>query len=513
MQKIFLAAAVVLLAGSCSKSTLNLQNPNQITTGTFWKTENDVLSAMAATYNSLRSTNNSGIWSVRGTELTNGRGDDFFIRNDVADLYKLSTFTNAPDNGVVDALWNCCYQGIFSANQIIAYTPGISSIDPTTQGQLIGEARFLRGVFYFFLASNFGDVPLHLTVPVTQSDYYVAKSPQADVWKQIDSDFIAAAAVLPTSYPSQWVGRATQGAAIAYLGKSYIYQNDWADAEATLTKIMSGQYSLMPVFADNFDVAHGNNAESVFEIQVADVGGTNPWTSGANESLGLTTAQEFAPAQVSGWFELYPTDKLYNEFQKEKTTAGNFDPRMVETLVWQSESATGGGVTQFYQLPISTFFPTEFGFSSRIKKYQNYGQSNEVTGSNGGNYTSSIDERAYRYADVLLFHAEAVTMQGRPQNAYTDLNAIRERASLADLPAGYTQAQMMAEIQHQRMIEFAREGYRFYDLRRWGLLQTAMANTDKPGAQFYVPGKFDYFPIPQAELDANPKMVQNPAWQ
>ena len=511
MKKIFLVIVLAGLLGSCSKSVLNLQNPNQITTGTFWKTEDDVLSAMAATYNSLRSTNYTGIWSVRGVELTNGRGDDFYIRNDVADLYKLSTFTNAPDNSVVDGLWNTAYQGIFSANQIIANTPAVG-LDATTTAQLIAEAKFLRAVFYFYLVIDFGDIPVHLTVPQTQSDYYIPVTPKAQVWAQIEKDLSDAAAALPTSYPSQYVGRATQGAAIAYLGKSYLYTGDWADAETQFSKIMQGQYSLMPDFEDNFDVAHKNNAESVFEIQVADVGGTNPWTSGANESLGVTTAQEFAPAQVSGWFEMYPTDKLYNEFQKEMTTGGNFDPRMVATLTWASETSANGGAPTFYTLPVSNFFPTEFGYSSRIKKYQNFDQASEVVGSDGGSYTSSIDERAFRYADVLLMHAEAVTMQGQPQNAYADVNAIRERAQLADLPAGYSQDQMMTEIRHQRMIEFAREGYRFYDLLRWGLLQQELTNSDKVGAQYYVPGKFDYFPIPQAELDANPKMVQNSYW-
>ncbi|HEY4149117.1 MAG TPA: RagB/SusD family nutrient uptake outer membrane protein [Chitinophagaceae bacterium] len=511
MQKIFIIAASLLLLEGCSKSSLNLQNPNQITTGTFWKTENDVLSALASTYNYLKSTNYTGIWSVRGAELTNGRGDDFFIRNDVADLYKLSTFTNAPDNGVVSGFWNTCYQGIFAANQVIALTPGVT-MDATTQGQLIAEAKFLRGVFYFNLVINFGDVPLHLTLEQTQADYYLPKTPQAQVWQQVVKDFTDAAALLPVSYPSQWVGRATHGAAIAYLGKSYLYQKDYPNAEAQLKLLMQGQYSLVPDFSSNFDATHRNNAESVFEIQIADVGGTNPWTSGANESLGVTTAQEFAPSQVSGWFELYPTNKLLTAFQQEKTTTGNYDPRLVASLVWSGEDGTLGSVTTFYTEPIASFFPTEFGFNARIKKYQNYNQANEVTGSNGGNYTSSINERAFRYADVLLLHAEAVTMQSRPQDAYADVNAIRQRAQLAALPPGYTQDQMMAEIRHQRMIEFSREGFRFYDLRRWGLLQQELTSSDKPGNQYYVSGKFDYFPIPQSELDANPKMVQNPNW-
>jgi hypothetical protein len=96
MKKIFLILSYAALLASCSKSTLELNNPNQITSGTFWKTESDIQSAFAATYGLLRDVN-GGFWGVRGIELGNGRGDDFFIRNDVSNLYQLSTFTNTPD--------------------------------------------------------------------------------------------------------------------------------------------------------------------------------------------------------------------------------------------------------------------------------------------------------------------------------------------------------------------------------------------------------------------------------
>ena len=501
----------ILVTGACSKSRLELTNPNQITTQTFWKTEADVLAGLAATYNSFVTQAQTGLFSVRGVEVINGRGDDFFIRNDVRDLYTLSTFTNAPDNGVVSGYWNTCYQGILAANQVIANAPNVS-MDATRKAQDIAEAKFLRGVYYFCLVTNFGDVPLRLTVPESASAYYVAKSPADSVWSQIGQDFSEAAAALPASYPSNYTGRATQGAAIGYLGKAYLYQKQYAQAEAAFKKIMSGQYSLVANFGDNFDVAHKNNAESVFEIQVNDVGGSGVWSTGAGASLGVSTAQEFAPAQVAGWFELYPTDKLLTEFMKEMTPAGNYDARLPATLVWQGEDGTKGSNTTFYTSPIASFFPTEFGYKARIKKYQNFNQTGEVTGENGSAYVSSINERVLRYADVLLMHAEAVAMQGRPQDAYPDVNAIRERAGLADLAGGSSQTQMMTEIQHQRMIEFAREGLRFYDLERWGLTQQAMAGTDKQGAQYYVPGKFDLFPVPQSELDNNPLMKQSAGW-
>jgi hypothetical protein len=148
-----------------------------------------------------------------------------------------------------------------------------------------------------------------------------------------------------------------------------------------------------------------------------------------------------------------------------------------------------------------------------FKKYQNYWQKNELTGAKGGSYTSSNNERAMRYADVLLMIAEALTMQQKPADAYPFVNAIRSRAKLSPLPAGYSEAQMMAQIRHQRMLEFAREGIRFYDLKRWGLLQQEITNSDKVGRQFYVVNKHDFFPVPQSELNANPKMEQNDRWK
>ncbi len=503
---IFIAAASLILG--CKKSTLELLNPNQLTTETYWKTETDVQSALAATYGLLRDVN-GGFWGVRGTEISNGRGDDFFIRNDVAALYQFSTFTNTPDNGPVNDMWNTCYRAIFRANQIMENIDKVSELSADAKAAYAAEAKFLRGLNYFLLAINFGDVPINLKTAGTQDEYFVAKSPEAEVWAQAKQDFTEAAAALPVSYASQWIGRATRGAAIAYLGKSQLYTKDWTGAATTLAKLSTApfNYMLMPDYNDNFVVTKENNQESVFEIQLGDVGGTNPWAGeNAAQGLGVTTAQEFAPAEVAGWFEVSPTDKLFNEFKKEKTVDNDFDPRMYATLIWDYPGAT------FYNKPFSAF-KLIFGYSSMFKKYQNYTQKDEITGASGASdYTSSNNERALRYDDVLLMLAEALTMQGKPGEAYPYVKQIRDRAKLAPLTAGFTQDQMMAEIRHQRMLEFAREGQRFYDLKRWGLLKQEITNSDKVGKQFYVAGKHDYFPVPQAEMNSNPKMVQNSHW-
>jgi hypothetical protein len=508
MKKIIIQSTIFLLLISCSKKHLELGNPNNINYDNYWKTEADLQSALGAVYGLLKNVD-GGLWGVRGVELSNGRGDDFFIRNDVSYLYQLSTFTNTPDNAAATNVWNIAYRAIFRANQVLENIDKVTSLSEQAKKAYIAEAKFLRALNYFTLVTNFGDVPLRNSIPKTTEENAIAKSPEAEVWKQIIKDLTEAQADLPLTYPAAWVGRATKGAATAYLGKAYLYTKDYAKAETTLLQLTKSPYTyqLMADYADNFIPTKENNQESVFEIQLSDVGGTNPWAGeNANESLGVTTAQEFAPAEVAGWFEVSPTDKLFNEFQLEKTDTNGLDPRMYATLVWDYPGA------KFYNKDFKTF-TLQFGYKSMFKKYQNHWQDNELTGAKGGSYTSSNNERAMRYDHVLLMLAEAITMQQRPAGAYTYVNAIRNRAHLLNLPAGYSTTQMMAEIRHQRMLEFAREGIRFYDLKRWGLLQQEITNSDKVGKQFFIPTKHELFPIPQSELNANPQMVQSDPWK
>lgn len=278
MKNIYILILIMMTLISCQEDVLELSNPNGITTDTYWKTEKDVNQAMAATYGLFKNTE-GGYWGVRGTELTNGRGDDFFIRNDVSNLYQLSTFTNTADNSVPTNIWNIAYRGIFRANQIIENVPNVPGLTDQQKASYIAEAKFLRGLNYFNLVINFGDAPLILTVPVTKEQYYTPKSTADEVWVQIKQDFVDAATGLPAVWPLELTGRATKGAALGYLGKSYLYTKDWANAQTTLQQLTTApyNYALMQNFGDNFLQTSENNKESVFEIQLADVGGTNPW--------------------------------------------------------------------------------------------------------------------------------------------------------------------------------------------------------------------------------------------
>ncbi|TPG72315.1 RagB/SusD family nutrient uptake outer membrane protein [Hymenobacter nivis] len=504
MKSAIYIACLALGLAACTKN-LDQVSPNSVVQTNFWKTDADFMSGLAATYKVFHDVNN-GYFGVRGIETTNGRGDDFFIRNDVKDLYQLSTFTNNATTGTPGSLFTGFYTAIFRANQIIENAP-LSALPDASKKQYIAEAQFLRGLNYYYLAMNFGSVPIITKVPVERADYFASQSPETAVWAQAVSDLQAAAAGLPVAYSANMVGRATKGAAIGFLGKAYVYQKNWAEAEKAFKQLAlpSGvaqspyAYDLMPNFEDNFVKTGDNNAESLFEIQNQNVGGSQPWAGeNANESLGVTTAQEFAPTEVAGWFEVSPTDKVFNEFQKEKAVGGDLDPRMYATLVWDYPGAT------YYNRPF-TDFKLVFGYKSMVRKYQNWREANE------GIYISEINEKALRYADILLLYAETLTMQGRPAEAYPLVNRVRARAKLAALATGLGAPQMLAELQHQRMLEFFREGQRFYDLKRWGLLAQEIKNSDKVGREFFT-AKNAYFPIPQGELNTNPNIKQNADW-
>ncbi|NIJ43906.1 hypothetical protein FHR24_000345 [Wenyingzhuangia heitensis] len=496
MKNYIYIVAFVMLLGACTDE-LEQINPNVITQDNFWETEDDVLLGLAATYKTFKS-KNTGLYNNNGMPIMNGRGDDFYIRNDVADFYKLSTFVNASTNAKVTNTFEGFYMGVFRANQIIENIPNIEGLDDLEKKTYIAEAKFLRALNYFYLVINFGDVAIVTNLPTSKDDYFKKQSPEAEVWIQIENDFKDAKEGLPVSYSSDWLGRATKGAAIGFLGKTYLFQEKWEEAENEFSILIDANgnskapyaYDLLADYEQNFEKEYDNNMESLFEIQFQNVGGTNiGQNENANESQGSVSGQFFAPAEVGGWFEGFPTNKMFDEFQLEKTVTNDFDPRMYASIMWDYPGAV------FYNKPFSEF-TLQFGYSSMIKKYQNWQDSNE------GIKISEINEKALRFSDILLMQAEAVTMQNKENEAYPYVTRVRDRANLAPLAVGKTKTEMMEEIRHQRMIEFFREGQRFYDLKRWGLLEQEILDSDKVGKEFYNSSK-EYFPIPQNEINTN----------
>ncbi|MEO6097314.1 MAG: RagB/SusD family nutrient uptake outer membrane protein, partial [Fibrobacteria bacterium] len=235
----------------------------------FLKTENQAILATTAVYDAAawRFSQEIFEWFL-GDVVSDDAEKGGESAADWAELQQLKDFRANAANSISFGRWSELYQGIYRANVVITKVPSIE-MDATLRSRLVGEAKFLRGFFYFQLVKTFGAVPL-ITRPLNPSEYCQARAPIQDVWGQIEKDLKEASEALPekSAYPGSEMGRATKGAADALLAKAYIFQSKWADAMArSSVVIQSGQYNLESNYADNFKISHENGIESIFEIQ------------------------------------------------------------------------------------------------------------------------------------------------------------------------------------------------------------------------------------------------------
>lgn len=482
--KIFTLFISFALITGCDKDFLEESDPSQITNDTFWNTADDAEQGLIATYSALKQT---FLWSSQGIKNMNSRGDDIVARLQNAQIYRPDLFTNDPANTFARDMWKEAYVLIFRANQVIDNVQLIEMEEDRKQ-DIILEAKFLRGIGYFTLAQNFRQVPLVLTSE--SEDLFPEKASREELWVQIEQDFTEARD-LPDSYPADMVGHATSWAARSYLGKAYLYQEKWQDAADELRSVVdSGNFTLMEDVYDNWGSENENNAESIFEIQYM-------YSSVSSQHNQATI--HLAPGGVGGYYVLAPSEWIFEEFQEEKTVDGEFDPRMYETFIWNYEGA------QIYQTPFEEFFAGELDYIA-YKKFQLWDKSI----SEASLHQSEINFRVMRYSHVLLMLAEAENELGNTAAAVNAVNQIRSRADLESLNSSATQDDLKEDIMHQRALEFHIEGERWYDVVRWGIGDEVFTNNLERSD--YSSERHDYFPIPQAEIDANPNLTQNAGW-
>lgn len=362
-----------------------------------------------------------------------------------------------PTNTAVATHWRSAYIGIDRANNVLAALETVEGMDADEAAMLAGEAHFVRGFMYFILAQWFGGVPL-ITEPTTeiptQEQVQVAKSSQAAIYAFVESELRAAAAVLESE---EFNGRASWGAATALLSRVNLEMRDWADAAAFATDVIeSGEYSLVDDYGANW--RNKNGPESIFEVQYT-----------VNDANGL--AFWFNP---QGRYAFTPSTSLYNSFINVDGVAGNHDPeRLFGTL---TDDDTG-----FY---FNKYFRIESGDDNFVM---------------------------IRLAEMYLNRSEALARMGTNlAQAIEDINVLRDRAGVDPVaPHIDTQTEILVANLAERRREFAVEGHRFFDLRRF---------SDIPSVGAYVSALFDgetfrlLFPLPQTELDSNDLLEQNPGY-
>ena len=517
LNRINIYAAIVIAASTtfigCDKRT-DLINPNAQTSVSFWQNSSDAVKGINAAYASLIV---DGSYMRCTPLMLDLRGDDTHSNSPWDQMYNSGKFALNTDNSAIYGwAFGAYYEGVSGCNQVLNYVPKIN-MDATLKSRVLGQAYFLRGLYFFHLVNMFGNVAL----PTSTSVIYNKQHTQAEGWTQVISDFQQAVKLLPTSYISVngadagQVGRATKGAALAFLGKSYLFNKNY-DSAATCFKavIDLGLYSLVANYADNFTTNNENNAESIFEVQFSrDAGGKDlGWGGNPSSSWGKTSARAitYAPRGF-GWTDVQPTKTLLNEFQQEKTTFNKEDPRLTATLFYNKP-----GLKLYGKLFSTNYAANKSDLNDVFcAKYEN----SDGTFADEYDWRSGINERLMRYADVLMMYAECLNETGHTADAYSYIQQVRTRAGLANLATikpSMTQDQMRDQISHERFLEFALEGHRFDDIRRWGWLQdaTKLSLLQSRDDEFitYKEGR-ELFPIPQSgEIDVNLGFKQNPGY-
>lgn len=516
MKKILFYMVVAVTLFGCSSDLLDIQNPNQATLTTFWKTSSDAQSGINACYSSLYKEGTWMRWLSFRYDLTSDEGKSLSPWVELADWchFNYNNY-NFYEGNVIH--WQQFYQAIFRCNQVIKYVPDID-MDATLKNQIIGQAEFLRALWYFQINILWEKGAL-VTEPV-DAGYEPADATEEQIWAQVEADLKDAADKLPESWTGTDGGRATKGAAKALLGKALMQQHKYADAQAQLKWLIDKEgtlYGLIDKWTDNFTDLNELNKEGIFEIQFDDTnkGGTG---NDASMATGYQRTQFFAPSGI-GWGDGMANRWLVDEYLKEKRTDGTNDMRLYNSILYQDVLKDfPNGNPKYYSKEISNWLGNGWGTNCFVRKYNTaYYRDRE-------DYFARNNYRIMRYADILLNYAECIAeSNGSLSDAASYVDKVRTRVGLAKLADSQwkdclnSKEAFMKRLQMERTLELCYEGWRWADLKRWGLLDT-QAGIDElkardPEFNNFVIGKHRRLPIPQTEIDnSGGKLTQNPMY-
>ena len=478
--------AIALLGFSFSSCSDFLeQNPQtDLSENDFYKTADDILSAVNGAYSSLQEGDIYGNWYVFGEIPSDNTRNQ--LSGSVTTQNEFDQFYIDTQNSMIANFWKAAYKVINRTNTILGRIDGIE-INTELANRYKLECKFIRALMYFNLVRVYGDVPLVLKEISISESYDILREPKENVYNQIIAD-LKEAQDLPVSYSTAEDGRATQGAAKALLANVYMTLHKYAEAETILAEIInSGRYSLLENtpgslnidgYKNVFSPVNHNSKEGIFEIQFLKGGygeGSNyannfaPENSGTNVvAVGGTGGNNIQEMDI---YNAYEEGDLRRDFSM---SLGYYDNRK------NNEWVESRYVCKFMDVP-----------------YQNNDASN--------NYP------VIRYADVILMYAEALNQNGKTAEACKYLNMTRRRGfgyqttetSPVDLQTT-DKAQFALMVEQERRVELAFENHRWFDLIRTGRAVEVMRSKG-----FSLNETNLICPIPQKQIDVNPKLTQN----
>jgi starch-binding outer membrane protein, SusD/RagB family len=545
MKKVIFLFSIISLLFSCNDDFLDRAPYDSMSSSNIWVSDANAVMAVNGIYAALNKGDNlNGIGGCFSNFTRLGPDGTYYTAG------AIETGKSSDREALYLAYYTGFYQVIFYANTAIANLQANNKITKSLADRLIGEAKFLRGWSYFYLWQLFGGVVI-LDKPVLASETYLPRNTTDEVKALVISDFTDASQKLPVSYTGNDYGRVTQGAAIAMLGKTYLYDKQWGKAANEFSKLMTSpfRYELHPDYSQLFDWKWEKNNECIFGMQYV----MEPALGSDYDKI-----YGFRSASGSGWDVEHASYILVSSY-----TLPDGSPIDMSTMPKRSNYASeylyGLALIPWYQTTFANvdkrlhanaimpgfrfigFNNVEFMVNWPFNDHVNDKPYKALQGSwtsvalvpfrkfvNVGNETTLLwdspnDFPAIRYADILLMYAEAKNEEsGVSQDVYNAVNLVRTRAGLANLPAGLTKDQMRRNIWLERLKEFPGEGISFFDVKRWKTAATTDPvfglnhdELDFRGIKFYtkVFTERDYlWPIPGQERDLNPKLDQNPGW-
>lgn len=431
---------LIISINSCTNNFLDIPSETTLSSPIYYKSQSDFEQAINGAYAPLRGmyNGNEGAWAMG--ELRSDNTTYKFNPNDRGTIQGeyIKDFIEQADNRIPLNKWASNYSVISRVNHLLEPIDGVD-FDENVKNNIKGQAYFLRAFAYLDLVQYFGSVPLHLSPVKTLEETSLPLSPVDDVYSQIISDAKQAANLLPDK-ARQEPGRATSGAAKMLLGSVYINQKKWTEAEAILKEITG--YELLQDYDKIYEPTNKNHQESIFEIQYKE--GMEGYASSFFYTFLAQPISADEISSITGIPESARTIEGYNIPTPDIIAA-------YELNDLRKEASIGTLVANGETCPY-------------IKKYCH---AHALSGNTNDNWP------IYRYAETLLFLAEATNEQNKTTEALGYLNKIRQRAGLVNcLATG--QREIREAILKERRVELAFENKRWLDLVRSGNAETVM---------------------------------------
>jgi tetratricopeptide (TPR) repeat protein len=481
---------------SCSSDFLDKSNPMQLNSGSFYQTETQFEQAANGIYGQLQEfvanawqcseviTDNT---TVHFNTQDRGQGPG----QEAIEYWRINANTLeqvGPYN-----LYNKLYSYLANINIVLSKLQG-ASISETVKTGFEGQMKFMRAYYYFQLVQFFGDVII-VTEPITNPGdaWTYARSPVSEVYALIDDDIRFAADALPAT-PAK-VGLPTKGAALTLQGRTFLARRQYAEAIAAFRQVTQLGYQLLPDYADVFDPAKKNHAESIMDVQFQ-----------GNNDLG----------EYSGFlYTFYPRESYGAVIPFPGRSGGGWNIPTLEII----RSFEEGDLRK--DISLKEGYTNNDGEWTPIPYINKYNHPHTIEGRPDDNWP------LMRYAEVLLSLAEAINETDGPNaEAHELLNRIRQRAGLPTV-SGLTKEAFREKVLHDRRIELAFENHRWFDLKRtmtpvelaaflnaYGQYEKANPTTPTRASMAFSAGDFEFepyevfFPIPSREIRLNPALKQ-----